>query len=268
MISSTPDGMIELTFLGTGGAVGTAERDNTALALSFGRDPVVLLDCPGAVIPKLRRAGLDPMRVSAILVTHVHPDHIYGLPSLIHGLFLEEGRIRLYGSKETVELCAGLLDLFKLRAERIRMRVEFVPLEAGQAFDLPGPVRVETFPVKHSSASLGYCLGLDGGRRLVFPGDTPPDPAVVERARGADFLVHDCSAPERFFVRYPVLRTMHTSARELGLLAREAGVDCLLPCHFFGEVDYPMSEVEGEIRESFPGRLIMPSDLTRVGLAP
>ncbi len=260
--------MVELIFLGTGGAVGTAERDNTSLALSPGGGPVVLLDCPGAVIPKLRRAGLDPLKIAAILVTHVHPDHIYGLPSLIHGLFLDEGRIRLYGSKETVEFCAGLLDLFRLRAERIKMRVDLVPLDPGATFELPGPTRVEAFAVKHSSASLGYHLSWNGGRRLVFPGDTPPDPAVVERARGADFLVHDCSAPERFFVRYPVLRTMHTSSLELGRLAQEAGAACLLPCHFFGEVDYPMSEVESEIREGYTGRLVMPSDLTRVEIAP
>ena len=260
--------MVELIFLGTGGAVGTAERDNTSLALSFDRQEVVLLDCPGAVIPKMRRAGLDPLKITAILVTHVHPDHIYGLPSLIHGLFLDEGRIKLYGTKETVEFCAGLLDLFKLRAERIRMRVELVPLEAGESFALPGPTRVEAFPVKHSPASMGYQLRFRGGRRLVFPGDTPPDPAVVDLARGADFLVHDCSAPERFFVRYPVLRTMHTSSKELGRLAQEAEAACLLPCHFFGEVDYPMSEVEAEIRESYTGRLITPSDLTRMELEP
>ncbi len=260
--------MVELIFLGTGGAVGTAERDNTSLALSLGGESVVLLDCPGSVVPKLRRAGLDPLKISAVLVTHIHPDHISGLPSLIHSLFLEEGRIRLYGSQETVEFCASLLDLFRLRAEKIRMRVEFVPLEAGASFALPGPARVEAFPVKHSTASLGYHLAWDGGRRLVFPGDTPPDPAVVERARGVDFLVHDCSAPERFFVQYPVLRTMHTSSRELGRLAQAAGAACLLPCHFFGEVDYPMSEVEAEIRESYTGRLVMPSDLTRVELVP
>jgi len=259
--------MVELIFLGTGGAVGTADRDNTSLALSFDGE-VVLLDCPGAVIPKLRRAGLDPLRIVSILVTHVHPDHIYGLPSLIHGLFLDEGRIRLYGSGETVDFCARLLDLFNLRAERIRMRVEFVPLEAGASFELPGSTRAGTFPVAHSSASLGYHLKLRGGRELVCSGDTPPDPAIAERARGVDFLVHDCSAPSRFFEEYPVLRTMHTSSRELGRLAREAGVGCLLPCHFFGEVDYPMSEVESEIRESYTGRLVLPSDLTRIELAP
>ncbi len=258
--------MAELIFLGTGGAVGTVERDNTSLAFDLGGD-IVLVDCPGAVIPKMRRAGLDPLRIRALFVTHVHPDHIYGLPSLIHSLFLDEGLIRLYGSEESVRFCAGLLDLFGLRAARIKMRLEFMPLAPEQAWELPGLMRGEAFPVKHSPASMGFRFILGGGEReLVCSGDTPPDPAVADRARGKDYLVHDCSAPSRFFDMYPVLRTMHTSSRELGRLARDAGVGCLLPCHFFGEVAYPISEVEAEIRENFFGRLIMPSDLTRIEL--
>jgi ribonuclease Z len=258
--------MAGLIFLGTGGALGTADRDNTALAFDFGGE-VVLVDCPGAVIPKMKRAGLDPLRIRALFVTHVHPDHIYGLPSLIHGLFLDEGLIRLYGSKETVRFCSDLLDLFGLRAARIKMRLELAPLTPGRTWELPGLMAGDAFPVKHSSASLGFRFVLEGSsRELVCSGDTPPDPTVVDQAKGKDFLVHDCSAPSRFFDAYPVLRTMHTSSRELGRLAREAGVRCLLPCHFFGEVSYPMSEVEAEIRENFSGRLIMPSDLTRVEL--
>lgn len=258
--------MAGLIFLGSGGAVGTAERDNTALALDFGGE-VVLVDCPGAVIPKMKRAGLDPLRIRALFVTHVHPDHIYGLPSLIHSLFLDEGLIRLYGSGESVRFCEAFLDLFGLRAARIKMRLEFIPLAPDEGWELPGLMEGEAFPVKHSSASMGFRFILAGERKeLICSGDTPPDPAVVERARGKDYLAHDCSAPSRFFDMYPVLRTMHTSSRELGRLAREAGVGCLLPCHFFGEVDYPISEIEAEIRENFSGRLIMPSDLTRVEL--
>jgi len=257
----------ELVFLGTGGAVGTAERDNTSYALSFG-DSFLLVDCPGGAVAKMRRAGLDPLRMSSLLVTHVHPDHIYGLPSLIHNLFLSEGRIRIFGSEEAVRFCGRLLDLFDLRAPRIKMRVDLAALEPGRAFEPCRTVRTEAFRVPHSPASMGYHFFLDsGGREVVCSGDTPPHDEVRSRARGRDFLVHDCSAPSRFFETYPVLKTMHTSSLDLGRLAGEAGVRTLVPCHFFGEVDYPMSEVEAEIRQHFGGRLVMPVDFTAISLS-
>ena len=259
--------MVELIFLGTGGAVATAERDNTSYVLDAG-GRFSLIDCSGSVMGNLRRAGLDPLRLGFLFITHVHPDHVFGLPSLIHSLFLDEGLIKLYGSPETVRFCGELLDLFHLREPRIKMRVEFIPLTPGREFTLEGSTRVASFRVPHSPASLGYHFSLgEGNKELVCTGDTPPLADVFDRARGKDFLVHDCSAPERFFEMVPVLRTMHTSALELGRWAQDAGVQCLIPCHFFGEVDYPFSDIENEIRLHYDGRLILPRDLMKITLA-
>jgi ribonuclease Z len=257
--------MVELIFLGTGGAVATADRDNTSYALDAG-ERFSLVDCSGSVMGKLRRAGLDPLRMGSLFITHVHPDHVFGLPSLIHGLFLEEGLIKLYGSTETVAFCAELLDLFRLREPRVKMRVELIPLAPGREATLEGSDRVEGFRVPHSPASLGFRFILGGGREIVCSGDTPPVDDVFDRARGADVLVHDCSAPDRFFEMIPVLRTMHTSALELGRRAQDAGVRCLIPCHFFGEVEYPWADIENEIRAHYTGRLILPRDLMRIDL--
>ena len=116
--------MSELYFLGTGGAAATEERDNTALLLHHERS-LVLVDCPGSVTRKIKTLGLDPRRVRAIQVTHVHPDHIYGLPSFVHSLMLADLRIPLYGSRETIRFCRELLELYGLLDESIRCRIEF-----------------------------------------------------------------------------------------------------------------------------------------------
>jgi len=258
--------MVELIFLGTGGAVATAERDNTSYALKRG-ERFSLVDCSGSVMANLRKAGLDPLKLDALLITHVHPDHIFGLPSLIHSLFLDEGLIRLYGSEETVRFCRSLLDLFHLQEPKIKMRIEFRSLSSGQEFELDETIRGTAFKVPHHPASLGYHLVLGRGRgELICSGDTPPVDEVFGRARDKDFLVHDCSAPQRFFEKYPVLKTMHTSSLELGRRAQEASVKCLIPCHFFGEVQYPMSEIENEIKAHYQGKLVMPRDLMSIRL--
>ena len=71
-----------LTFacLGSSGAVPTAARDTTALIVRSGRT-ACLVDVGGSPVQKLRRVGFDPVELTAVVVTHTHPDHIL---SLIH----------------------------------------------------------------------------------------------------------------------------------------------------------------------------------------
>ncbi|MBN2199988.1 MAG: MBL fold metallo-hydrolase, partial [Candidatus Aminicenantes bacterium] len=259
--------MAVLHVLGTGGAAPTAERDNTAFALEAG-GPIALIDCPGSVLLKLKKAGIDGQRLEALLVTHVHPDHVYGLPSLVHGLMLVEGRLRVFGSQESLNFCGRLLDLFGLREPKIRMRVELVAVEPGSRFRVHDGLEAFGIPVPHTAASLAFHLYFQDSRNgWVFSGDTPPVPQVFLRAGEADGLVHDCSAPERFFVKEPALRSMHTSSDELGRMAAEAGVARLIPCHFFGDADFRIEEIENEIRRHYRGRLLMPRDGQAVPLS-
>jgi ribonuclease Z len=256
--------MYDIFFLGTGGAAATAERDNTALALRCGQD-LVLVDCPGSVTRKLKTLGLDPPTIRAILVTHVHPDHIYGLPSLVHSLMLDDLHIPLYGSRKSVDFCRRLLDLFHLQDESIRCRIEFTPLKEGEDFPLLPDVSCRPFPVPHQDSSLAFHWKFqDRGKSLFYSGDTPVHAPLFEAAAGADCLIHDCSVPSRLLQQYPFLPRMHTSALDLGRRAQQAQVKRLIPCHFFGELDYTMEEVIEEIRRSYRGDLIIPHDLDRV----
>ena len=105
--------MAEIVFLGTSGYIPTPERDNASFLLRTGAT-AVLVDCPGSPLRKLASAGVDPLDVGEVFITHVHPDHVYGLPSLVHGLMLREHVLRVHGSAESVDLCRRLLDLFGL----------------------------------------------------------------------------------------------------------------------------------------------------------
>jgi phosphoribosyl 1,2-cyclic phosphodiesterase len=91
-------------------------------------ESAALIDCPGSPLRKLALAAVKPLDVGSVFITHVHADHVYGLPSLVHGLMLRDHVFRLFGSAETVDFCRRLLDLFGLREPKYRTRVEFVPL--------------------------------------------------------------------------------------------------------------------------------------------
>jgi ribonuclease Z len=256
--------MNELYFLGTGGSVATPERDNTSLLIRREED-LILVDCPGSPVPKIRRLKLDPRRVRFILLTHTHPDHVYGLPSFVHSLMLEEGEITLCASAEAVSFSRLLLDIFHLRDSKVRTRIRFRPLAPGQTTRLGLGLTAGAIPVPHHSSSLAYHFYWEDEKRgLVFSGDTPPSEPVFEAAQKVDYLVHESSAPARVFRQYPELREMHTSALELGKRSQEAGVKCLIPCHFLSEVSFSPAEIRAEIRRSYKGKLIIPRDFEKI----
>lgn len=253
--------MAEIFFLGTGGWVPTPQRDNTSLLLRFS-ERLVLIDCPGSVVAKIRKLDFNPCKVSTIIVTHVHPDHIYGLPSFIHSLMLEDGEIRLLGSEETITFARHLLDLFELRGRRIRTRVRFLALRPGHVFCLEDALAIRSLRVPHHSSSLAYHFYLSEEKReFVFSGDTPVHRPLFEEARETDCLIHEASAPDRYFRKYPRLYGIHTSAADLGRWSRDVGVKRLIPCHFLADVWSSPGEARAEIRRTFRGRLIIPRDL-------
>ncbi len=252
--------MTEICFLGTGGAVATKERDNMSFLVDH-YETLILVDCPGTVIQKIKKLNYDPRKVTSILVTHIHPDHIYGLPSFVHSLMLDRCLIRLFGSKEAVQFCQDLLDLYNLRDEKIKAKIEFVSLNPGENFELKESLQCVSYKVPHSSSSLAYRFHFEEDKKeLLYSGDTPLNPLFFKEASGVDYLIHDCSAPSRFFKKYPSLHTAHTHSLELGKLSQQAKVKCLIPCHFFGELEFPLSEIEDEIRKNYKGRLVIPED--------
>jgi ribonuclease Z len=90
------------------------------------------------------------------------------------------------------------------------------------------------------------------GRKLVLTGDTAPSASVVEASRGADVLVHEATflADERARAR----ETLHSTAGEAALVAREAGVKLLALTHL--STRYFGHEVVEEARALFPDTVV------------
>jgi ribonuclease Z len=258
--------MGEICFIGTGGSVPTVERDNTSFLLKK-EDLTVLVDCPGSVTQKIKKSNVDPRNVGSMIVTHTHPDHIYGLPSMVHSLMLDDCSVNIYGSEPTVDFCGRLLDLFNLRDEKIKCRIHFVPVWGGETHSLSPELTCSFYNVPHSPSSLAVRFHLEEKNvSMVYSGDTPAFPGLFQWAENIDYLIHDCSAPSRFFKKYPQLSSMHTDSLTLGKMAQHAGVRHLIPCHFFGELDFSLQEIVGEITQGYQGNLIMPQDFRWIHL--
>jgi ribonuclease Z len=87
------------------------------------------------------------------------------------------------------------------------------------------------------------------GRAVVLTGDTRPCAATIERARGADLLVHEATFGDEEAER--AMETGHSTAREAAGVARDAGVRSLVLTHFSARYSRHAGDLEREAREVF-----------------
>lgn len=96
------------------------------------------------------------------------------------------------------------------------------------------------------------------GRRIVYTGDTRPAAATVEAARGADLLVHEATFGQPEAERAE--ETRHSTAREAGRVAREAGVSQLILTHLSTRYDQDPSPLLADAAAEFAGPLRVAHD--------
>jgi ribonuclease Z len=96
------------------------------------------------------------------------------------------------------------------------------------------------------------------GRRVAITGDTRPCETTVDASRGADLLVHEATFGNEEAER--AVETGHSTAREAGLVARDAGVAALLLTHFSARYSRDAAELGQEARECFSGTVYVGRD--------
>ena len=251
-------------FFGTSAAIPSPDRDNTALVF-YSKDEVVLVDCSGSPYQKLLKAGLDPMRVSSLIVTHRHVDHVYGIPSLAHNMGLAGRRVTLhvYALPETMRILRGFMDLFPLE-EKMPYRIELheVPAKEGHEVLRAKGFRILSTPVSHGAPNIGLRVEFDSpGERgaVVYSSDTSPCPSLISLARGADILIHEAT-----FLHSEAARAAadgHTTGYQAGEVAKQAGAKRLILCHLGAGLHGCEDELRQEAMRSFGGSVELPEEL-------
>ena len=79
--------MPTLTFLGTSSAIPDETHENSHMVVT-GRERTILIDSVGNSILRLKEAGVDHSNLTDLIVTHFHPDHVSGVPSLLMNMWL------------------------------------------------------------------------------------------------------------------------------------------------------------------------------------
>ena len=124
--------MIRITFLGTSFAIPTEKRSHTGILMIY-KGENILIDCGEGTQRQFRKAKLNPCKVTRILLTHWHVDHVLGLPGLLQTLSLSGyGKtLFIYGPIGTKEFMKNMMKAFKFQ---LNFKIEVNELSGKKRF--------------------------------------------------------------------------------------------------------------------------------------
>jgi len=219
---------MRITVLGSCGAWPSASQACSGFLLEWEHFRLVV-DLGYATLPRLLQY-VEPHEVDAVFISHQHPDHCADLNPLLRARWLADERARPLPVYTLPGAVAAVLALD--RPGMLDGAYDLHEFHAGDGFDI-GPFRAQTRLLPHWVPNAGVRLTA-GLRTITYTGDSGPDSAVVELARGADLLVAESSYVDAVpddSVGYLC------DARTAGLQAAEAGVQRLLLTHLLPGTD-------------------------------
>lgn len=147
---------MDVFFLGTGAGVPAKLRNVTSIALKLleERGAVWLFDCGEATQHQILHTSIKPRRIEKIFITHLHGDHIYGLPGLLSSRSFQGGEslVTVYGPagiKEYIEVS------LKISKSYLKYPIEIIEFEEGVIFE-DEQFAVEARLLEHGIPSYGY----------------------------------------------------------------------------------------------------------------
>jgi ribonuclease Z len=201
------DGKIRVTLLGTGVPTPVMERFGPSTLVEAGGE-TLLFDVGRGALLRLAQLKTPLNKLRSIFLTHLHSDHIVGLPDVwLTGWLMgrPEVPLRVYGPRGTRSMMEHLDAAFQFDI-RIRLYDDRTPPEGvvvlteditgGMVYEHNG-VKVTAFEVDHYpiQPSFGYRIDY-AGRSVVLSGDTRFTENLIKYAQGVDVLVHEVIAAD------------------------------------------------------------------------
>ncbi len=191
---------MKLTVIGSGDAFNGAGRGHSCYWIEGLAERPLMVDFGATALMGLGRAGMDPLRLGGIAVTHLHGDHVGGLPFLlIDGIFRRPRHedLALIGPQPLEERLDALHRAHYGDLIDRKRSFEFAcrEIRAGEETDFLG-AGLRAWPAEHMDPpdeALILAFTSSRGKRIVFTGDSAMTKDLLDAARGADLLVAECS---------------------------------------------------------------------------
>ncbi len=152
---------MEINFLGTSGSIPTMKRNHSAILISVGNENI-LIDCGEGTQRQFRKAKINPGKITILLITHWHTDHVLGIPGLLQTLHMSEYNktMKIFGPKGTKEKMKTIERLYGNIG--IKYEVEEVSGKVLETKD----IEISALPMKHNGATNAYSIKIKDRIRL------------------------------------------------------------------------------------------------------
>ncbi len=196
----------------------------TSIALVYDGD-AILIDAGEGTQRYLDRAGISLARISTIIISHLHGDHVLGLIPLMESRSLLgiQRDLTIYGPPGIREFIEENMEMLNFRPTYNYNIIEGINLEVKH-----NKYAISSFPVRHSITTLGLKIRV-GGYSIVYTADTIPCDDVVKNSENADILIHDSTYS--YIDRDKAYMHMHSTSVDAAIAASKANVDLLLLTH-------------------------------------
>lgn len=271
---------IEVVLLGTGNPIPDRDRAGAATLVRAG-GRTLLFDAGRGVCTRLAAAGVLPVMLDAVFITHLHSDHICDLNDVVTTQWVMSQApraLRVFGPPRTRAVMDGLLTMLEPDIE-FRLahhadltwepEIELVEVEPGVALDEDG-LRIVAARTDHRPVepTVGYRVECDG-KAVVLAGDTVPCDGLDELCRDADVYVQTVLREDLVnAVPVPRLRETvdyHSTVAQAAETAARNRVKTLVLTH---QIPTPAPGSAHEwlaiAREYFGGVIVFGEDLSRI----
>jgi ribonuclease Z len=176
---------IPIYFLGTSQAIPTAKRNHTAMLLKYKQENI-LIDCGEGTQRQFRKMKINPCKLTRILISHWHGDHILGLPGLLQTLALNNYSkvLHIYGPKRTKKYLSLIFNLFVFVG---KIKIQIHEITNNKVIETKDFI-IKAYSLNHGTPCLGYRFEEKDKRRLdkkkLKKYNLPPSPLLQELQQG------------------------------------------------------------------------------------
>jgi len=182
--------MMNIIFLGTSGMRPTKERNHSCIILEHNKENI-MFDCGEGTQRQMKIAGIDFNRISTILISHWHGDHVLGIPGFIQSLAAQNysGTLHIYGPKGTKKRINAMFKAFVFDNP---LKIEIKEIKKDGIFLEKDEYTIAAYKLEHSTPCIGFVFKEADKRKIktdfIAKLGIPHGPLLGKLQEGKDIL--------------------------------------------------------------------------------